>query len=469
MATPLLMPRQGQSVETCVIVTWTKSKGEPVKTGDIVCQVETDKAVMDVESPADGILLDIFFPEGSDVPVLTHIAAIGKPGENVDALRPEGISAPAGANDGASMSDTAVSDSVAQAQPAPVAMQSIGAGAATANGAAAAVSPRARHLAADMGLPVTGIAGTGPGGRIIERDVLQALQGREPLTPMAREAALAAGTGMVAPAQGTGLGGRVTAADLAGGAGAGSHGAPASSSGVASQRPADEVESVAVKGIRKLIADRMLSSLQTTAQLTLNASAEATALMAYRKRLKGSDSELGLASVSINDMILYALSRTLARFPDINALYEGSTLHKYRSVHLAFAVDTPRGLMVPVIRDAHRRSLKAIAQETRRLAQACLENKISPDELNGGTFTVSNLGSMGVEHFTPVLNPPQVGILGVGAPVLKPVQVGDKVEFRQHFALSLTINHQVVDGAPGACFLQSVGKALSQFDLLLAE
>jgi pyruvate dehydrogenase E2 component (dihydrolipoamide acetyltransferase) len=227
----------------------------------------------------------------------------------------------------------------------------------------------------------------------------------------------------------------------------------------------DEVRTIPVKGIRKVIATRMLNSLQTTAQLTLNTSADAKA---YRKRLKESAETLDLRQVSINDLLLLAISRILPQFPDLNAAFSDDIITQYQNVHLGFAVDTPRGLMVPVIRRANTLSLKQIAQEAKRLAAACLDGTISSDEMNGGTFTMTNLGSFGIETFTPILNPPQVAILGVGNVNLKPVEVDGQVQFIPHLGLSLTINHQVVDGAPAARFLQAFSQGVAQIELLLA-
>jgi pyruvate dehydrogenase E2 component (dihydrolipoamide acetyltransferase) len=192
------------------------------------------------------------------------------------------------------------------------------------------------------------------------------------------------------------------------------------------------------------------------------------ALLAYRQRLKASDESLGLQKVTINDLILLAVSRTLPQFPEVNALFTGNTISKYKNVHLAVAVDTPRGLVVPVIRNAQALSLKQIALEAKRLAAGAMDGSVSPDELTGGTFTVTNLGSLGIESFTPILNPPQVGILGVGNINLKPVDVAGEVKFVPHIGLSLTINHQVVDGAPAARFLQTLSQRLAELELLLA-
>jgi pyruvate dehydrogenase E2 component (dihydrolipoamide acetyltransferase) len=421
MATPVIMPKQGQSVETCVIVGWKKRPGDTVKAGEVICEVETDKATFEVESPAEGTLLAVFYDAGSDVPVLTPIAAIGKTGENVDSLR-KGAPGTASA-------------------AAPAAASTAAAVAVTASITAAAgkvlASPRAKALASTRGISLAGLKGTGPGGRIIERDV----QG--------------------APAQGTPA--------------AAAQKQPAQSprpSAASAPVPmaAGETKEIKVTGVRKLIAERMLASLATTAQLTLHSTADARSLQALRKKFKESGDSLGLKDVTINDMVLFAVSRSLARHPDLNAVFTGDTIRQFADVHLGFAVDTPKGLMVPVIRNAGRRSLREIAGESARLADGCRNGGITPDELAGGTFTVSNLGNLGVQGFTPVLNVPQVGILGVGAIVPGPVMAADgSVQFVPQIGLSLTINHQVVDGAPGARFLQTLAEDIAKFDLLLAR
>ncbi len=291
-------------------------------------------------------------------------------------------------------------------------------------------SPRAKALAASRGVALAGLRGTGPGGRIIERDVKAVMTDGAPRT--------AAGPGPAAAA----------AAPVAAG----------------------EFKETKVTGIRKLISERMLASLQTTAQLTLNASADARSLQDMRRRFKESAEGLGLRDITVNDMVLFAVSRSLLSHPELNALYAGDSLRQYSAVHLAFAVDTPRGLMVPVIRNAHLLRLREIAQEARRLADGCRNGGITPEELAGGTFTVTNLGALGVQSFTPVLNVPQVGILGVGSIVPGPVLAPDgSVSFIPQIGLSLTVNHQVVDGAPGARFLQTLASDIARFDLLLAR
>jgi pyruvate dehydrogenase E2 component (dihydrolipoamide acetyltransferase) len=413
MAIPVIMPKQGQSVESCVIVGWKKKPGDTVKTGEVICEVETDKATFEVESPAEGTLLAIFHEAGSDVPVLATIAAIGTPGENLDGLRkvsrPAAVSAPP---HGAAL--------FVSAEVRPPARGKIMA------------SPRARALAASRGVALAGLRGTGPGGRIIERDVKSALADSAPRAAAAPGAARQ-------PVEQTVL-------------------------------SAGEFKEIKVTGIRKLIAERMLASLQTTAQLTLNGSADARTLLELRKRFKESAEGFGLRDITVNDMVLFAVSRALLLHPELNALYTGDSLRQYSAVHLAFAVDTTRGLMVPAIRNAHSLRLREIAQEARRLAEACRNGGITPDELAAGTFTVTNLGVLGVQSFTPVLNAPQVGILGVGSIVPGPLLAPDgSVSFIPQIGLSLTVNHQVVDGAPGARFLQTLAEDIARFDLLLAR
>ncbi len=449
MATAVVMPKLGNTVESSILVNWIKHKGDRVAQGEPLFEIETDKAAQEVESPASGILLELFFQAGDDVPVMTTIAAIGEPGEDVSALRP-GL-APASAPVAAGQDGKAV---VADAPSAPV---------VTPTNARVGISPRARNLAGRKNLDVVGIQGTGPGGRIIERDIEATLESRQKVTPLAR-AMLDKGD-YVAPSQGTGFGGRITSRDLQAAVPA----VPAVPAVALVVPPAgDDVQVIPLKGVRKIIAARMLNSVQTTAQLTMNASADARALQDYRKRLKASPEALGLQKVTINDLVLFIVSRTLLQYPELNALFFDEAVHQYTNVHLAMAVDTPRGLIVPVIRHADALSLRQIAQESKRLSDACLNGTVSPDELNGGTFTVTNLGSLGIESFTPVLNPPQVGILGVGNINLKPVEVNGDVAFIPHLGLSLTINHQVVDGAPAARFLQALSQNLAQLELVLA-
>jgi len=443
------MPKLGNSVESSIIVTWRKHAGDKVVKGDVLCEVETDKSVLEVTAPESGTLLATFRAEGDDVPVLTVIAAIGKPGEDVSALATSGVMPPS-------------APTTSPASPPQFTMNMLPTAAPKTNGHKPVtpqtvredvrISPRARGLAAKQGIDPTALAGSGPEGRIIARDIQAAQQGHEPLTPLAKDQA----AGRDVPASGSGPGGRITAADL-----------HTAAQPVPQPQPSPD-EIIPIKGVRKVIAERMVGSLQGSAQLTLNRTADARALLEYRKRLKVSSESLGLHGISVNDLLLFAVARTLPAFPDLNSTLEGGAIHRHRAVHLAFAVDTARGLLVPVLRNAASLSLRALAVEANRLVQGAQAGNLPPEALNGGTFTVTNLGSLGIESFTPIINPPQVAILGVGSINLKPVAVANEVKFFPHLALSLTIDHQVVDGAPGARFLAAVADALTSIDLLSA-
>jgi pyruvate dehydrogenase E2 component (dihydrolipoamide acetyltransferase) len=466
----LIMPRQGNTVESCIIVRWTVAEGAAVSADQTLCEVETDKASFDVPAGAAGVLLKILRLEGDDVPVLEPIAVIGQAGEDWKAAAGgaaaggQSSTAPGGQGSTAAEGQT---PAILGGQSSPaVGGQSFGG----QSPSTAPVSPRARKLAAAEGLAAASLEGTGPGGRVIERDVLAALSARPPLTAAAKAAVLA---GAAAPAPGragSALGGRAGVADL--GSAAEPRSAadlkPASSVPAAAPAYSDGYAETPLKGVRKIISERMRGSLASTAQLTFNSSANAKALQALRARFKSSDPALGLAEVTIGDLVLYAVSRVLPRFPNANSTLEGGLLRSYERVHLALAVDTPRGLMVPVIRDADLLSLRQISAEAKRLAAACQAGSVSPDELSGGTFTVSNLGAFGIESFTPVLNAPQVAILGVDAITLRAVPGPDgSALFEPRLGLSITVDHQIVDGAPAARLLKAFADAIADIDLLL--
>ena len=444
MVEAVVMPKPGNSVESCILVSWKKQVGEQVDAGDTLCEIETDKAVMELDSAFSGSMLAQFFEEGAEIPVFTNIAAIGQPGDSVEALRPS------------DEAQKVASEPQATTGLAPQQSAKETTTPAHSERGQFAISPRAGKLADLHNVNVTGLVASGPQGRIIERDVQAAVERQPTMTPLAQR--MIAEAGFEAPIQGTGPRGRILAADL-------TAGAPAASA----RQEFPDFEAVPVQGVRRVIAKRMLESLQSTAQLTLNRSADAHALLAYRERLKASDETLGLRQVTINDLILFTVSRTLKRHAQLNALFTDDVIYHHNNVNLSFAVDSSRGLMAPVLHGTDRLSLRQIARESKRLATACQDGTIAPDELKNGTFTVTNLGSLDVESFTPILNPPQVAILGVGSINLKPVETDGEVTFRKQINLSLTINHQVVDGAPAARYLQALARGLAEVDLLLAE
>ena len=224
--------------------------------------------------------------------------------------------------------------------------------------------------------------------------------------------------------------------------------------------------SAPLKGVRKVVAKRMMESLTTTAQLTLNTTANAAGILAMRKKVKNADESLGLNKITLNDLVCFAVSRTLLKYPVFNAHLEDGVLTEFEQVHLGFACDTPRGLLVPVIRSAQALGLKAFSDEAKRLAGGAIDGSLSPDFLSGGTFTVSNIGSFGIETFTPVINLPQTAILGVGAITPRPTVTADgSIGVEQRLTLSLTIDHQVIDGADGARFLRDLVAAIENIDV----
>lgn len=442
MATIVVMPQLGNSVESCIIVEWMIAEGDTVSVDQTLASIETDKSTMEVPSTAEGTVLKLLWEEGDEVPVKDPLIIVGEPGEDISGLVPGGDAAPAEA------------DAPAEQAAAPEAA----APAFATERATGAVSPRARALAASNGVDTSAIAeGSGPHGRVIERDVAAAIAAGPVLTSAARAAGVSA-------AEGTGIGGRVSVAD----AGRVPEAAPAAA--VAAPAAAADFPgastSAPLKGVRKVVAKRMMESLTSTAQLTLNTTANAAGILAMRKKVKNADEALGLNKITLNDLVCFAVSRTLLKYPVFNAHLEDGVLTEFEQVHLGFACDTPRGLLVPVIRSAQALGLKAFSDEAKRLAGGAIDGSLSPDFLSGGTFTVSNIGSFGIETFTPVINLPQTAILGVGAITPRPTVAADgSIGVEQRLNLSLTIDHQVIDGADGARFLRDLVAAIENIDV----
>lgn len=443
MATAVIMPKQGNTVEECTILQWAKKPGDRVAKGEVLCSIETDKATFDVEAPEDGVLLATFFGADEIVPVLENIAAIGNEGEDAESFRPKKEARPPSAGGGAAARGTPV----VQAGPTPV---------QTAGTVGVGISPRARNTAARLGVDARALPGSGPGGLVIERDVSAAASAVGRLTWAARELA---GRGFVASGVGTGIGGSVRAGDMAPG------GQPAAT--LASPRPEiDGAKKTApVKGLRKIIAERMWQSAQTTAAFTLHMKADARALEAARKTVKAETRKGGCPNISLNDMVMHTVVRALKKCPWMNAHFFGDEIVEYENVNLGFAVDTERGLMVPVLKAAHEKTVSEIALEVRRLAADCKKGGISPDFLKGGTFTVSNLGSMGVEFFSPVINVPEVAILGICNITPEVAVENGEYVFIPKMGFSLTVDHRAVDGAPGARFLLELCNMIAEYKL----
>lgn len=413
MATAVIMPRQGQSVESCLIGEWKKKVGDPVKVGDILFSYETDKASFEEEAKVEGTLLAVLCEEGDDVPCLNTVAVIGTEGEDISAFTA-----------GAEAKEEAAPAAEAAAAPAAT---PVAAPATASSDVIHGVSPRARATAARINVDLSTVVPTGPNGRVIERDVINA-----PRTAAAVEAPVAA--------------------------------APA-----AAESAALDYHDEKLSNVRKAIAKSMKKSLTETAQLTHHSSFDATDMMAYRKQLKASAEKLGLPNITYNDMLLFAVSRVLKNHPVLNAHYLDDKIRYFDHVHLGMAVDTPRGLLVPTIFNADQKSLAEIAKESKELAAAAQSGSISPDLLSGATFTISNLGSLDIEVFTPIINPPQTGILGVDCVTDRIRVVNGQITAYPAMGISLTYDHRALDGAPASRFLKDLKTAMESFTSLLAQ
>ena len=432
LANPVIMPRQGQSVESCIITTWHKKKGDTVAEGDILFSYETDKSAFDEKSLFSGTMLAVLCEEGDVVPCLDTVCIIGNEGEDISALTG---GAPAAAEE---------AKEEAKAPEAP-ASAPVSTAAEAASGDRIKISPRAKALALKSGVDMTAVVPTGPHGRIIERDINAALDKGALATVAAVEDFLSGKAPVTIPA---------TKDD-----------APACAPAPATPVEA-EYEEVPMSGVRRAIARSMHASLSEMAQLTLNASFDATAIMEWRKTLKAGGEAMGLSKISINDMVMYAVSRVLLDHPTLNATLVDNTMRLYKHANVGMAVDTDRGLLVPTLFKADTLSLSDLSKAAKAAAAKAREGALTPDEMAGGSFTVTNLGSLGIESFTPVINPPQTAILGVCA-VTNRLKADGSVY--PAMGLSLTFDHRAVDGAPAAKFLKDLCTALENFSLLLAK
>ena len=444
MANVVIMPKQGQSVESCIVTEFKKKPGDKVAVGDILFSYETDKASFDEESKFDGTVLACFFKDNDEIPVLTNVMVIGNPGESFAEFAPDGA-APAASS--------------ATAEPAAEAKEELQqAGPATPEAsvvAGAPVSPRARKLAAEKGVDTAQVAGTGPHGRIIERDVVAA-EG-SPKTGLAK--AIAAQGGFEAPSRGSGLAGMVKGADL--------KVWQANHSEIAGEGEEFKVEKMS--NMRKLIAKSMYNSLQNSAQLTHMLGADARRIQALRKKAKKALEEGRIdANITINDFVCYAVIKALKKFPSVNSHCLGDAMRIFNSVNLGLAVDTERGLMVPAVKKAEDLNITGLSKALKKVADDCKKGSINPDLLasEAASFTVSNLGGYGVEWFTPIINVPQSAILGVGTIVPRPKDLGSGVyAFVPYLGLSLTYDHRAIDGGEATRFLKQVATEIENLEV----
>jgi pyruvate dehydrogenase E2 component (dihydrolipoamide acetyltransferase) len=445
MATVIIMPKQGQSVESCIITEFNKKKGDKVSKGDSLFAYETDKASFEEESPVEGIILEVFFSEGDEVPVLTNVLVIGAESESIEEYRPGGVSV-------ASEEIPKVLEKKEESLISEEKQQIITEVKASSLGEVGGVfvSPRARKLADEKGIDASVLAGSGPKGRVIERDI-QAVAGTAPkLTPLAKKIA---GEDSTLKAQsGSGLAQTVKGADLT------------------SKNPvySNDFEMKPISNMRKLIAKAMHASLQNSAQLTHHLGADARRINELRKKVKKAVDAGYPTNITLNDMICFATIKALKKFPQANAHFMGDSMKYFNKVHFGLAVDTDRGLMVPVIKNADDLTIQGLSNQFKEIATACRKGNIDPDLLSpdAASFTVSNLGNYGVEIFTPVINLPQVAILGVNTMILRPKEIGDGVfGFVPYLGLSLTYDHRALDGGEATRFVKQVAIEIENLEI----
>jgi pyruvate dehydrogenase E2 component (dihydrolipoamide acetyltransferase) len=428
MATPLVMPKLGLTMTEGTVVRWLKQDGQPVEKGEPIAVVMSKKISFEVKAPGSGILRHAARLKQTK-PVGAPFAYITQPGEEVpvEAIYPPAVEAAPGT------APAPASEGVAEKKAFVLA------------------SPAARRLAKEKGVELSLVQGTGSEGRVVEADIYRFLEEQvakeaapaaepEPLaTPSAKWLARERGVDL-SQVPGSGLGGRITEQDV--------------EAFLASQPTAAPIGILPFSGMRRAIAEHMLDSLHQTAQVTVTSEADVTDLVKLRSQLKAE------FDLSYTDLIVKAVAKALKQHPRLNSTLIGDEIHLLSEINIGVAVALEDGVIVPVVRDANRKEVPEIAEETRRLVQGAREGTLSVDEVTGSTFTVTNLGAYGAHYFTPILNSPEVAILGVGRIVEKPAIYEGQIARRSYMALSLTFDHRLVDGAPAAQFLQTVVEIL---------
>jgi pyruvate dehydrogenase E2 component (dihydrolipoamide acetyltransferase) len=439
MATQITLPRLSPGMNEAAVSRWLKRNGETVKQGEPLFEVETEKVATEVPAPADGVL-SIVVPEGRTVTIGTLLATINGSTAEAPTAEPRTAEAPKVGEP----KPVAVEEREPAAVEAPtsVAAEQPRREDAPATPAAPPVpeaeeeqrvvaSPLARRMAREMGISLEGLKGSGPGGRIIEKDILAVAPAKEPETPRPIEAPPPAPVPVAA------------AAPAAAAAGA---------------RP--------LSGMRKVIAERMLLSQNTNATVTLTLEVDMQEATSLRQQLVGEWEQREGVRVTFTDLIVKAVATALTEHRRLNASLQGDQIVEHGEVHVGVAVALDDGLIVPVVRDADRKSILEIGRDTKQLGERARANRLGIDEVTGGTFSVTNLGQAGIDAFTPIINPPQCAILGVGKIAPKPVAREGQVVVRPQMWLSLTFDHRIVDGHPAALFLARVKEILEKPYLL---
>jgi pyruvate dehydrogenase E2 component (dihydrolipoamide acetyltransferase) len=441
MAQIIDMPKLSDTMTVGTLVKWLKKEGDAVKSGDMLAEVETDKATMELESFFDGTLLKQFAAAGAQVAIGDPLCAIGKPGEKVDA--PAAKPAPAAAAAPAPAPKAAAPAPVVAAAPtpapvtAPVAPAPAPAAAPAKAGARIRISPLARKLAEEKGLDYARVTGTGPGGRIVRTDIIAAAKNPSAPAPSAPKAASPKGGVDVWPWRSV------------------------------FDKAAVQTESVApLSNMRAVIARRLVESKTNIPHFYLEIEVDATPLNALRVNLNAGLTKDGVR-LSVNDFILKASAAALRAVPAVNSSWDATGIKYHSSAHVSFAVAIDDGLITPVIKDTDQKTVFQISTEAKDLGKRARDKKLAPAEFTGGTFCVSNLGMMGIERFSAIINPPNSAILAVGATVKKPVVQGNEIVIGERLSLTLSCDHRVVDGALGAKFLNALKDHLENPALLL--
>ena len=445
MATPIIMPKFGQMTEESAIVEWLKKEGDNVAKGDILFTVETDKSVMEVESFEAGTVLKIVVPPRVNVPVQSIVGFLGKPGEAIPAATAPATVPPLKPAEAARVVPVApplprVATAPAAGTSVPDAIPALPAPAPSAS-ALFRISPRGAALAKQCAIDPTPIKGSGPLGRVVERDVKQYLESRGynnlRVSPVARELAAKENVDLlgVIPSDG----GRITVADV--------------------QR-AMAGKPKTMSRMRQIIAQRLTQSFHDTPHFYATVSVDMTGLVAYRNELKAAG-----APYTITDFISQSVVLSLQEFPTVNSSTDGKTTRWHGHVNLGLAVSIPGGLVVPVIHNAESLPLLEISAASERLADKARAGKLTPDEMTGGTFTISNMGMLNVENFSAIINPGEGAILAVASTMPQPVVRDDKVVIRQIMKITLSVDHRLIDGAQGAQFINAVKAKLEDMQL----
>jgi len=449
MAQAVIFPKLGQTMEEGAIVKWLKNVGDPVAKGDILFEIETDKANLEVESFFEGVLLKIYVKEGITVPCNTVVGYVGQAGEKVPDVAPKSESAPAPAP-AAPAPTAAAAPTKAPSAPAPVVAPAPVRSAPVAAPVAAPVqtverlviSPRAKALAKDACINPARIKGSGPNGRIVEKDVQSYLETSGYLalrvTPAAKRLASENQVDLLT-VRGSGDGGRIMVEDV---------------ERMLKQKP------VAMSRMRQVIARRLVESKQTIPHFYVTVKADITDLMTYRAELKAKG-----INYSVNDFVLEAVILSLTEFPTVNSFTDGSSVTWRGDVDLGMAVSIDTGLVVPVIKAAQTLTLKELNAQTKALGEKARLGKLTPDEMTGSSFTVSNMGMMNVDQFTAIINPGEAGILAVSTGRQVPAVVKGEIKIRTVMAMTLSADHRIVDGSMGAQFVNAIRSKLEDVEL----